>query len=136
MAAGAVFSDSMSVLVKPEVAQAQMDKEKENRDKINGGSGGSGSDGGGVIISPPPPINKEYRRFYGKVIVVDPSRTGTEGGRIAEEVISHFTSKIGTKVKVSIHIDVEMEDGADDNLIRTVSENCKTLNFENFEFEE
>jgi hypothetical protein len=51
-------------------------------------------------------------------------------------VISHFASKIGTKVKVTIHIDVEMDEGADEKLMRDISENCKTLNFDLCEFEE
>lgn len=40
------------------------------------------------------------------------------------------------KCKVTIHTDVEMDNGADEKLMRDVSENCKTLNFDVYDFEE
>jgi len=144
MATGAVFSDSMSLLVKPEVAQAQIDRKEREKQSIRD----SGSDtpvikphpdnkDTPVIIDPQPPIikPKAYRRFYGEV-TVDASRAGRDTSKISEEVISHFASKIGAKVKVTIHIDVEMDEGADEKLMRDISENCKTLNFDLCEFEE
>lgn len=145
MAAGAVISDSMSLLVKPEVAQAQLDQEAKKKSLISDSGNenpiakpGTINEGGtsgtsitqGTVIKP-----KTYRRFYGHV-TVDPERAGRDCGKIADEVISHFKSKIGTKVTVTIHIDVEMDTVADEKLIRDISENCKTLNFDSYEFEE
>lgn len=144
MATGATFSDSMSLLVKPEIAQDQIDRKERERQSVRDSGSGSESvphrrDNGEspAIIDPQPPVikPKKYRRFYGKV-TVDASRAGRDTGRISEEVISHFASKIGTTVKVTIHIDVEMEEGADEKLMRDISENCKTLNFDLCEFEE
>lgn len=142
-ATGAVFSDSMSLLVKPEIAQAQIER-KERERQIFRDSGNAkpvfnpdNRENVPPIIGPQPPIVKPkmYRRFYGEV-TIDASRAGKDTSKISEEVISHFTSKIGTNVKVTIHIDARMEEGADEKLMRDISENCKTLNFDLCEFEE
>ncbi|HPP79159.1 DUF499 domain-containing protein, partial [Methanospirillum sp.] len=146
MANGAVFSDSMSLLVKPEVAQAQI-KRKEKEKLIIGDSSiikpinnpTPGAEGGGipVTIDPPSPVVKPkvYHRFHGHV-TVDAERAIRDFGTIKEEIINQFTSKIKTKVKVTIYIDADIENGANEKLIRDVSENCKTLHFDACEFEE
>ena len=88
----------------------------------------------------PPPVQpapkpKELRRFHGSVNI-DALRVGRDAGRIADEVIQHLTKLIGADVQVTIEIQANLQDGASEKTIRDVSENCRTLNFSDYGFEE
>ena len=148
---------SQSLLVKPDVAQKQLDADQEatkattattggtttviSGDGSNNGGGsptgdtgstggtGNGTDGGG-IASPPP-----LRRFYGTVDV-DPMRVNRDAAAIANEVIQHLTSLNGAKVTVNIEIQADIPDGVPDDVVRTVTENCRTLKFTSQGFEQ
>jgi BioD-like phosphotransacetylase family protein len=69
-------------------------------------------------------------------VTLDPARVGRDAGRIAEEVISHFAAQVGAKVTVTLEIEAVLEDGASDQLIRTVTENGRTLRFTSQGFED
>ena len=56
--------------------------------------------------------------------------------KIADEVVQHLTSLNKGMVKVTLEIEAKEEDGIPDNVIRTVSENCKTLKFISQGFED
>ena len=60
---------------------------------------------------------------------LDAARVGRDAGRIADEVIAHLSALVGSKVTVSLEITAELEDGASDSLVRTVTENARTLKF-------
>jgi hypothetical protein len=53
-----------------------------------------------------------------------------------EEVISHLTSADGAQVEVSLEVNAKAPDGLSPQIIRTVSENCRTLRVKDFGFEE
>lgn len=55
--------------------------------------------------------------------------------RIAEEVISHLVGLVGSKVRVSLDIEAEVGDGIPDGVVRTVTENGRTLKFSSQGFE-
>ena len=74
------------------------------------------------------------RRFYGSV-VLDSTRVGRDAGRIAEEVIAHLASLPGAEVRVTLEIDASIPDGASENVVRTVTENARTLKFGSQGFE-
>ncbi len=57
-------------------------------------------------------------------------------GRIADEVIQHLTKLVGADVRVTLEIQAQLQDGASDKTIRDVTENCRTLRFDTFGFEE
>jgi hypothetical protein len=67
-------------------------------------------------------------RFHGSVDL-DPARVGRDASRIAEEVIAHLTSIVGSSVKVTLEIEATIPQGAPDNVVRTVTENARTLKF-------
>jgi hypothetical protein len=46
-----------------------------------------------------------------------------------KKVISHLEGLVGSKVKVTMEIDAEIPSGTPDNVVRTVSENSRTLKF-------
>jgi hypothetical protein len=51
-------------------------------------------------------------------------------GDISKEVLDHFASQVGTEVEVTIEVVARKPDGFADNVIRTVTENARTLKFD------
>ena len=52
------------------------------------------------------------------------------------EVVQHLTSLASANVEVTIEIEARVSDGVPDDVVRTVTENCRTLRFTTQEFEE
>ena len=102
----------------------------------------------GAVIQGPPhgvrePADTPYstpqppaipRRFHGSVSL-DPLRVGRDAGRVAEEVIQHLTGLVGSDVKVILDVSASIPDGVPENVVRTVTENARTLKFEQLGFE-
>ena len=136
-------ADAPDLLVKPEVARRQLDAEKP--EPAPGGVGpdvpGTGGEGAGPgggpdtgEGSPVPPKPAQPVRFHGAV-ALDSTRVGRDAGRIADEVISHLSGLIGAEVTVTLEISARVPSGAPDHVIRTVTENSRTLKFTSQGFE-
>lgn len=128
------------LLVKPGVASKQLDAERARQGDAPVPPGTGGTDGGGTDrpggeegAAPLPPDAKP-RRFHGSV-TLDGARVGRDAGRIAEEVISHLAGLVGANVRVTLEIHADIPSGAPDNIVRTVTENCRTLKFSEQGFE-
>jgi predicted AAA+ superfamily ATPase len=78
---------------------------------------------------------RRLKRFHGTVNL-DPTRVGRDAGRVADEVISHLVGLVGASVKVTLEIESTIETGAPENVVRTVTENSRTLKFVTHGFEE
>jgi hypothetical protein len=74
------------------------------------------------------------RRFYGSV-TLDSTRVGRDAGRIADEVIAHLVGLMGSTVRVTLEIEAELPSGTPDHVVRTVTENSRTLKFTSQGFE-
>jgi uncharacterized protein len=119
------------LIVKPEVARQQMEQEVAEppppppRDP----DGKTGK-------APPEGVKPEakIRRFHGRV-ALSALRTGTDAGKVADEVISHLGGLANADVTVTLEIAADLPDGASDHIVRTVTENCRTLRFESHGFE-
>ena len=135
-------ADAPGLLVKPEVARRQLDAEKPQPggggEAVHPGTGGDGpapADGPGPGVPPPDtPTATQPVRFHGTV-PLDSTRVGRDAGRIADEVISHLAGLVGAKVTVTLEISAEVPSGAPDHVVRTVTENSRTLKFTNQGFE-
>lgn len=55
---------------------------------------------------------------------------------IVEEVVQRLTSQVGTDVEVTLEIRAKRPEGFDEQTVRTVSENSRTLKFDQYEFSE
>lgn len=66
---------------------------------------------------------------------LDPARVGRHAGRIAEEVIAHLSGLVGAQVRVTLDIAADVPHGAPDHVVRTVTENSRTLKFTSHGFE-
>ena len=134
----------IGLLVKPEVAQQQLDDERTQRpgspddkekekDREAGGppiiGKPLGPGGSGETVEVQLPI-----RFHGSK-ELDATRVGRDAGQVAEEVISHLSGLVGAEVKVTLEIEANIPDGAPDNVVRTVTENSNTLRFKTHGFE-
>ncbi|WP_412068592.1 Swt1 family HEPN domain-containing protein [Rubrivirga sp. IMCC43871] len=75
------------------------------------------------------------RRFHGSV-ALDAVRMGRDAGQIAEAVVQHLAALGGANVRVTLEIHAEVPDGAPDNVVRTVTENARTLKFDQAGFED
>ena len=121
------------LLVKPDVARNQIDSETkptETPDVTPPELPGSGRG----PAEPELPETKAPTRFHGSVDL-DVARVGRDAGRIAEEVISHLAGLVGAQVKVTLEIEADIPAGASDNVVRTVTENSRTLKFKSQGFE-
>jgi hypothetical protein len=50
-------------------------------------------------------------------------------------VIAHLSGLVGTTVTVTLEVEAEIPSGAPDHVVRTVTENSRTLKFTNQGFE-
>jgi hypothetical protein len=135
-----------SVVVKPEVAAAQIEKDSAaaptpTSGAINGagaaGAGETESAGGGTATTPLGAASRVpvLRRFHGSA-KIDATRLSRDVDLIAGSVVQHLSALLDAKVTVTLEIEAEIPSGASDNVVRTVTENCRTLKFENSGFEE
>lgn len=137
-----ITSTDPGLLVRPEVAVQQQEAEAKTAPATTGQSelepGGGPSGGGAGTVKGAAPTLKGPRapkRFHGSVSL-DPTRVGRDAGRIADEVISHLVGLMGSDVKVTLEIEAAIPNGAPDNVVRTVTENSRTLKFTSQGFEE
>ena len=146
-----VLLDGQTVLVKPDAALAQKQAEVQpaatgvsprseetagvatplSDNRIPGHPPDASSDRGRVA----PPAARPPRRFHASV-TLDPLRLGRDAGQIAEEVVQHLTRGMGVQVEITLEIHADLPEGASEKLIRDVTENCRTLRFKDYGFEE
>ena len=86
-------------------------------------------------LPPPPPPKPALRRFHGSA-KIDATRFSRDVDVIASSVVQHLAGLLDAKVTITVEIEAEIPSGAPDNVVRTVTENCRTLKFENSGFEE
>jgi predicted AAA+ superfamily ATPase len=132
---GVTVSDhDAGLLVRSDVAAAQLEAERptvpapSHDDAPQSVAPVSGA-GVQAKMTPPVPTRTRPRRFQGE-IVLDVQRVGRDAAQIAQEVISHLSALDGAKLRVRLQVDCEIPDGAPDNVVRTVTENVRTLKFE------
>ena len=139
----AVSADDPGLVVKPDVAAAQMTREKASGASPTPTGGDADPNrptapsGGSPVPVPapsPPPAPPPPRRFHGTV-PLDPTRVGRDASRIAEEVVAHLTGLPGAEVTVTLEIEARLPQGASEAVVRIVSENSRTLHFTSHGFE-
>ena len=136
-----VTKDNMTgLLVRPDRAVKQ---HEEDAVPVPGRDGGISPGSEGTAVTPPgpggteppgPAVAARPKRYYGTV-VLDSTRVGRDASRVADEVISHLSGLVGAKVKVTLEIEAQMPDGASEQVVRTVTENGRTLKFSGQGFE-
>lgn len=131
--------NSTALVVKGEIAYRQLQDEVKPPtdtpmppDPPPPGGETTTTPGGGSPPPPPPPAKPT--RFHGSA-VLETTRVGRDASKIAEEVISHLAGLVGSKVRVTLEIEADVPDGVSEGVVRIVTENCRTLEFESNGFE-
>ena len=129
------------LLVKPEVASRQIEEESAPKTspeerlaelvEKNGGSTEHDPNAPKVDVFFP----KLKTRFYG-VKTLNSDKIAMDFKNIADEVIANLRVDDGTELTVRIEIEATNKTGFGDGKVRTVSENAKTLKFDQSGFEE
>jgi hypothetical protein len=86
------------------------------------------------VTTPAPELPKN-RHFYMSA-QLDNTRINRDVQRLVEEVISHLTSVDGAVLEISLEVNFAAPDGLQLQIVRTVSENCRTLKVQSFGFDE
>lgn len=146
---GRVIIDADSLLVHPEAAAQQLAVDRESQEVPAGAGTEQATDppsgttatatgtqqprqsGTGSEVEAPP----QLRRFHGSV-KINSVRLGRDASKIAEEVVQHLSGVVGANVEITLEIQCELPEGASEKLVRDVTENCRTLGFDEYGFEE
>jgi predicted AAA+ superfamily ATPase len=135
----------LGLLVKPGTAQAQISAEAKP----------SATSGGATPVTPPgvtpgakpgaattggnnPPANNPPQptapnHFYGTV-KIDATRMNRDAGQISQEVVQHLVAILSANVEITIEVQASAPGGFPPNVVRTISENCRTLKFTQHDF--
>jgi predicted AAA+ superfamily ATPase len=127
--------DGLSVVVKPEAAKRQIDEEAAQIPEPGPETPPTEIEPGKKPGSAIPATEKVVRRFFG-VKALDPQRVSRDADQIATEIVTHLVGLVGAEVQVKLEITADVPEGVPDNVVRTVTENAKTLKFEQHGFEE
>ena len=140
---GALADNDPGLVVHPQIARRQMDAE------VAPPTTPTDSDGityvqdppkhGGVRETPasdPTSLTPQSsaKRYHGAV-KLDPTRVGRDASQVADEVIAHLAGLLGADVKLTLEIEANIPDGAPEQVVRIVTENSRTLNFDDSGFE-
>ena len=122
-------NDLSGLLVRPEVAQAQVDRETPMPDEGGETEGDGPNIDAWTPIPPPPPGSTAPIRYHGTVRL-DPTRAGRDASKIADEVLAHLSGAVGATVTVTLEIEATLPGGASEHTVRTVTQNGRDLHFD------
>ena len=87
-----------------------------------------------IDIDPPQPKANTSKHFFLSAHL-DNTRINRDVQRLVEEVIQHLTTQDGCAVEITLEVSATSNDGFSQPVVRTVSENCRTLKVNDFGFE-
>jgi predicted AAA+ superfamily ATPase len=125
--------DGASVVVKPEAARRQFQAEGPSEGPA--AVGATASDTEPALPVEAAVADAKPRRFYGTV-TLDSIRMSRDANQVADEVVKHLAGIVDADVEVRIEITATSKEGFADDVVRTVTENARTLKFDQFGFEE
>jgi uncharacterized protein len=128
-----IVIDSESVIIQPDVAEANRPKPAVvTGGDVDGPAGTPPTAGGGPTGTPPvapgPVVEKNPTRFSGTVMI-SPDRPARVMHQIVEAIVEQLTTMAGSEVTLRLEIDAEVPSGLDRAKVRTLLENATTLGF-------
>ncbi len=133
-----ITRDSSGLVVKPTVASSQIDAEASHPPQPGRPSPSpSGANGPSQPTEPPNPERSGRvapHRFHATA-TLNHARVGPEASRIAEEVVSHLDGLVGSEVRISLEIEVNVPAGVPEDVERIVTENSSSLRLDTHAFE-
>jgi hypothetical protein len=128
-----ITQDDSGLLVKPEAARLQIESETKPEAPAatkNGSEEKPDEQPPNPAAAPSDDAEQKRPKRYHGTVKLDSARVGRDAGRIADEIISHLVGLVGANVSVTLEIEAEMPAGTPDHVIRTVTENGRTLKFQ------
>jgi hypothetical protein len=89
----------------------------------------------GTSPVPDPPRGPKNTRFYGTARL-DPERYVRDFNKLYQEVIQHLAAPEGVDLEITVEISASKRDGYPDDKARIVTENARTLKFDQYGFED
>jgi predicted AAA+ superfamily ATPase len=126
-----------TLVVRPDVAKGQLTTEAAD---AGGQPASTVVEGGTTVVlaegedAVPGPAGPENVRFFG-VVRVNPERYSRDFSRVAQEVLQHLAAVEGTQLDITVEITATNREGIPGDKARVVTENARTLKFEQFGFE-
>ena len=128
----ALKGDADEVIVRPEVAQEQLERERPaDAPALRIAQAAPTHDSPSAPVAKP----KRYTRYYGKK-QLDPHRIIREMNDIAENIVQYLNGLAGTTVSVTLEIRAQRPEGFDEKAQRDLKENSTTLKFDAKDFAE
>lgn len=133
--------NATSLVVKADAAAAQLEKDAAAAPVTSAKPSSATEPMEGSLSGPRPASASSsvppriLRRFYGSVRL-DPAKMAKESGEIAQAIVQHLASLVDSDVTVTLEVQANMPGGAPDSVVRTISENARTLKFDSSNFEE
>lgn len=130
----------VGLLVKPDIGAHQRANDQASRLATPEASGPSSQTGSGAAIpgaggapaeSGSAPVAP--KRFYATV-KIDATRMNRDAPTISKEVVQHLTDLLTANVDITLEIQAQVPEGIPENIVRTITENCRTLKFKDTEF--
>jgi hypothetical protein len=135
-------------IVKPEIALPLIDAASANVDHVfdtdpptNGVVSSRQGDfdnfwGKGADKRETGPATKALKtRFHGS-IRISHADFREKAGDVSREIAQQLAKVVGSDVEIVVEVVAKSDKGFPDDVLRTVSENCRTMRFDSFEFEE
>ena len=139
---GALADNDPGLVVRSEVARRQMDAEAMPSSPPGGEElvddereAKSREETAPSDPEPSLPTSKPLAKRYHGAVALDPTRVGKDASLVAKEVVAHLVGLLEADVKLTLEIEAHMPDGAPEHVVRTVTENSRTLNFDDSGFE-
>jgi predicted AAA+ superfamily ATPase len=138
--------NSQSLLVKPDIAIQQIETDRAANQPLTVAQATAKESHGTfatATVMAPSITGKSsetfqspvFKRFFGS-IDLDALRINRDALIIADEIIQHLNRLNGATVRVTLEIEADIPEGAPDDVVRTVKENCRTLKFKSHSFEQ
>lgn len=101
-----------------------------------GGQGGAVQPVSGSGDNPPQKPSKPQNHHFEMMTTLDSTRVVKNIGSLMDEVINHLMQVDGANVEIKLLVEATMPNGTPVTTVRAVTENCKTLKVERFEFDD
>lgn len=118
-----------TLLIRPEAALAQLEADADAAQHASGEISITADDATIAAAGESHPPEPRITTFRGDKRI-DTDRPVKDFGSVVEEVLQHLMALADADVEIVLQIRVSKPDGFDDAVVRTVTENSRTLKFE------
>ena len=96
----------------------------------------SGGQGGQPVTPQPPQPDRPQNTHFFLSTPLNTTRINKDVNNLVQEVISYLSSVEGAEVEITLDVTAKLPNGAPVPIVRTVTENCRTLKVKDFGFSE